>query len=171
VFKMLPEQNLPWWRHDRPWGFRFSMMDLLIFTGGLFTTAGLWQFIGEFSLVVPYLLAHFFLFCNTFRIGGERSLIWVFSFLVNAYFWLQSQNFLIHISIQTLITAALITQCVFGKNYHGFACDRINPERYRAGALSEGAFTRQVLLACRVPKPLVEILIGRRLAEFNGKSE
>jgi len=168
---MLPEQNLPWWRHDRPWGFRFSIMDLLIFTGGIVATVALWPIVGEFALIVPYLLGHFFLFCNTFRVGGERSLIWVFSFLINAYFWLQTQNMLLHLIIQTAVTAALITQCVLSKNYHGFACNRINPARYRAGALSEGAFTRKVLLACRVPKPLVEILIGRRLDEFNSQAE
>ena len=57
-------------------------------------------------------------------------------------------------------------QCVFGKNYHGFACERINAERYREGAMTEGAFTRRVLIACRLPRPMIEKLVGRRLDEF-----
>lgn len=61
----------------------------------------------------------------------------------------------------------LIVQCLLGKNYHGLACAQINPRRYRDGAMSEGAFTRKVLLTCRVPRPLVEMLVGRRLDEFN----
>jgi hypothetical protein len=167
---MLPEQNLPWWRHDRPWGFRFSSMDAFIFAGGIITTIALWYFIGPFALLVPYLLGHFFLFCNTFRVGGERSLIWVGSFLANVYLWPQTQNLLIHLAVQAIITLALIVQCVLGKNYHGFACGLVNPNRYRVGAMSEGAFTRKVLLACRVPKPWIEALVGRRLDEFTPES-
>ena len=71
-----------------------------------------------------------------------------------------------HLVVQAIITLALIVQCVVGKNYHGFACSQLNPHRYRDGATSEGAFTRRVLLACRIPKPLIEILVGRRLKEF-----
>ena len=164
---MLPEKNLPWWRHDRPWGFRFSAMDVFIFAGGALVTILLWNFIGPFALLVPYVFGHFFLFCNTFRAGGERSLIWVGSFLVNVYFWPQSQNLMIHLSIQTAITLVLIVQCLFGRSYHGIACAKINPSHYREGAVSEGAFTRKVLLTCRVPRRIVEILVGRRLDEFN----
>lgn len=167
---MLPEQNLPWWRHDRPWGFRFSSMDACIFAGGLITTAALWFVIGPFALMVPYLLGHFFLFCNTFRVGGERSLIWVGTFLANFYFWPQTQSIMIHLTVQAIITLAIIAQCVLGKNYHGFACTLINPLRYREGAMQEGAFTRNVLLACRVPRPWVETLVGRRLDEFTSES-
>lgn len=163
---MFPEQNLPWWRHDRPWGFRFSWMDGLIFLAGLAATIVLWQWIGQFALIVPYLLGHFFLFCNTFRVGGERSLIWVGTFLVNAYCCAHDQRLALHMVIQGLITAALIVQCVSGQNYYGFACVWINPNHYRNGALSEGALTRKVLLACKVPKPLIEALVGRRLEEF-----
>ncbi len=166
---MLPEQNLPWWRHDRPWGFRFSTMDAMIFTGGFLATIVLWSLVDCFALLVPYLLGHFFLFCNTFRVGGERSLIWVGTFLANVYFWPQTQNLFLHLAIQAVITLILIVQCILGRNYHGLACTQINPLRYRDGAMSEGAFTRRVLLNCRVPKPLVELLIGRRLDEFRSE--
>lgn len=163
---MFPERNLPWWRHDRPWGFRFSTMDAVIFAGGIAASVVLWRFIDFYALVIPFLLCHFFLFCNTFRLGGERDLIWTGTFLANMYCWQFSQNMVIHLIIQLLITTALIVQCVLGKNYHGFACTRINPERYRVGAMTEGAFTRRVLLACQLPKPLIEALTGRRLDEF-----
>lgn len=168
---MLPEQNLPWWRHDRPWGFRFSGTDFLIFAGGVLSTLALWPFIAEFSLIVPYLLFHFFLFCNTFRIGGVRSLVWVFSFLLNAYCWVATQNLALHLIIQMVITLALILQCLLDKQYHGFLCGRVNPLGFRTGALTEGTFTRTVLLACRVPKTWIEFLTGRRLEEFHPPSK
>lgn len=168
---MLPELNLPWWRHDRPWGFRFSVMDVIIFAGGAVTTLGLWQVVGQFALMVPYLLGHFFLFCNTFRVGGERDLIWIGTFLINAYAWIQTDNLPLHLAIQAVVTLALIVQCVLGKNYHGIACAQINPKRYRDGAMLEGSLTRHVLVACCVPRPLIEALIGRRLNEFRREDE
>ena len=128
-----------------------------------------WSVAGPFALFIPYLLGHFFLFCNTFRVGGERSLIWVGTFLANAYFWPQTQTFWIHVTvtIQSLIAIGLIVHCVLGRNYQGLCCEQVNPQGFRSGALLEGAFTRRVLLGCRVPKPLIETLIGRRLDEFN----
>ena len=164
---MIPETNLPWWRHDRPWGFRFSAMDAAIFLGGVVGTFALWFAIGPFALFLPLLLGHFFLFCNVFRIGGERSLIWVAAFLINVHGWSSTQNTWLHVAIQSVITAALIIQCVWSRNYHGFACERINHRHYREGAMAEGAFTRRVLLACRLPRPLIEKLVGRRLDEFD----
>ena len=164
---MFPETNLPWWRHDRPWGFRFSLLDVLIVTIGVVGTIAAWQFVGPFALFIPFLFFHFFLFCNTFRIGGERSLIWAFAFLANVYFWALTQSLVIHLVVQLLITTALVVQCMTSKNYHGLACERINPNGFRDGARTEGAMTRRVLLACRIPKPIIEIMTGRRLEEFD----
>lgn len=45
-------------------------MDAVIFAGGVLTTIVLWYDVDQFALLVPYLLGHFFLFCNTFRVGG-----------------------------------------------------------------------------------------------------
>ncbi len=70
---MLPEQNLPWRRHDRPWGFRFSAMDAAIQIAGGMSALASWLFVGPFALVVPLLLGPFLLFCNVFRVGAERS--------------------------------------------------------------------------------------------------
>jgi len=163
---MFPEQNLPWWRHDRPWGFRFSSTDAAIFAGGAVATIALWNPGDPFALMVPYLLGHFFLFCNLFRLGGERDLIWIGAFLANAWSWTYTLTLVPHLVLQAAVTLGLILQCVIGRNYHGIGCTWINPANYRAGALSEGAFTRRVLLAWRVPKPLIEFLTGRRLNEF-----
>lgn len=166
---MLPEKNLPWWKHDRPWGFRFSIQDAVIFVSGVMATALSWQQVGQFALFIPFLLCHFFLFCNTFRVGGERTLIWASVFIINVFLWAQTQSHLIHVATQVTVTSLLIANCVFGRNYHGFACEWINSQNYRNGALAEGAFTRRVLIACRVPRPLIELLVGRRLSEFDSE--
>lgn len=164
---MLAAENLPWWRHNRPWGFRFSLMDAIIVVGGALLTFAAWPIFGVFSLCIPFLVFHFFLFCNTFRIGGERSLIWVASFLLNAFLWTYTQSTTLHVASQLLVTLLLIVNCVLGRNYHGLWCEWINPSGYRKGALTEGAFTRRVLIGCKVPRPLIELLIGRKLTEFD----
>lgn len=164
---MLPEKNLPWWRHDRPWGFRFSAMDLAIMLTGVVATCACWTIVGPYALLIPFVLLHFFLFCNVFRVGGERSLIWVGTFLLNVFFSLPPRPLTIPIAIQLMITIALVAHCVCGKNYHGFACSVINPEGYRRGAMTEGAFTRRVLLKCGLPRPVIEKLTGRKLNEFD----
>lgn len=163
---MLPEQNLPWWRHDRPWGFRFSPMDAAIVAGGGVLTWLAWPWYGLFSLCVPFLVLHFFLFCNTFQIGGERSLIWIAALLVNVSLWTQTQATVFHLIAQAVVTIALIGNCLWSMNYHGLWCETINPDGYLDGAFTEGAFTRRMLIRCQVPQSWIELLTGRRLREF-----
>lgn len=163
---MFPESNLPWWHSDRPWGFRFSTMDVAILVGGLFATILLWFSIDEFALIVPYLLANFFLFCNLFRVGGERSLFWAISFLINAACWPLTQNTWIHLGIQQFITGVLVVHCLLSKDYHGIGCARWNPDHFHDGAMTEGALTRRILNRFRCPKRFIEVLVGRRLDEF-----
>lgn len=141
-------------------------MDGIILGCGILLTAFTFPLLGWFVLLVPYLLVHFFLFCNTFRLGGERSLIWIALLFANIYIWAASLDFWIPFSLQLLVTLGLILHCVLGKHYHGLACAQINPNGFRAGAMKEGEFTRRILLACRVPRPIIERLIGRRLDEF-----
>jgi len=164
---VIAEDNLPWWRHDRPWGFRFSWTDAAIFAFGIVATGIGWYHFDYLALFVPYLLAHFFLICNTFRIGGERSLIWVASFLACICIWTITLNLWLSLSLQEAVTLGLIWNCVASRNYHGIACERMNPNHFREGARSEGALTRRVLQACRLPTPVIEVLIGRKLNEFD----
>lgn len=159
---MLPEANLPWWRSDRPWGFRFSWIDALAFVvAGALTYAG-WEYVGAYALVVPFLLAHFFLFCNTFRIGGKRELTWAGLFVVNALIWSWTNALLIHIVAQLALTLQLLIQSVRSPYYNGIGCTRINPDGYRNGAKAEGTFTWRVLQRCGLPPRLIEFLAGRK---------
>lgn len=118
--------------------------------------------------LIPFVLGHFLLFCNTFRVGGERTLIWIGVFLVNVtgfavfnnihWFWI--------LSAQSAFTGVLIVQCVLSRNYHGIACEQINSEGYRKGAKAEGALTRGVLKRIGVPNSVIQILIGRKTKDF-----
>jgi hypothetical protein len=159
--------DLPWWRHDRPWGFRFSPFDAVVLAAGAVVTVAGFVYFSPLGILVPFLLGHFLLFCNTFRIGGERSLLWIAGFFVNVGLWTWSGEFpwTYIVLTQLPITALLIGSTLLGRNYHGIACRRINPHGYRTGAKSEGAFTRRVLRGLGVPPRAIEVLTGREPAE------
>jgi len=159
-----PIANLPWWRHDRPWGFRFSAFDAaVILLGAAVTSFGL-LYQPELAVLTPFVLGHFLLFCNTFRVGGERSLLWIALLFANTLAWAYFGNFSWSgvLLIQCVFTLLLIANCLVGKNYHGIACDRINPGGFRAGATTEGTFTRAVLKRLRLSDRAVDILMTRK---------
>ncbi len=161
-----PESNHPWWRPDRPWGFRFSAFDALIVVGGAAVTIAGAIYFPLLAILAPFTLGHFLLFCNTFRVGGERSLLWIAALFANVVCWgwarPEDLPWAAIVLTQLPVTALLIGQTVLGRNYHGIACERINPVGYRTGALSEGAFTRGVLRRLGVPARAIEALTGRK---------
>src|SRR5262249_16609096 len=143
-------------------GFRFSAFDAFVLIVGLVATAIGVVYLPILAILVPFTLGHFLLFCNTFRVGGERSLLWIGALLVNVclWAWLQPADlpWAFIVLTQLPITAGLVVHTLLGRNYHGIACEWINPHRYKTGALSEGAFTIRVLQRLGVPTGTIEIL-------------
>jgi hypothetical protein len=160
------ENNLPWWRADRPWGFRFSIFDAVVTAVGVAGTVIGVVYYPPLAILIPFILGHFLLFCNTFRVGGERSLIWIGALLVNVCWWGWAHPtdlpWASVVLTQFPVTTILIGQTVLGRNYHGIACEWINPQRYRTGALSEGAFTTNMLRRFGAPARAIEVLTGRK---------
>ena len=143
------------------------MFDAVVVAAGFVATVAGLVYFPTLAVLTPFTLGHFLLFCNTFRIGGERSLIWIGALVVNVGWWALARPselpWTAIVLTQLPVTAILIIQTVLGRNYHGVACEWINPERYRSGALSEGAFTSRVLRWCRVPPRAIEVLTGRKV--------
>lgn len=164
-----PEINLPWWRHDRPWGFRFSLLDGVVMAAGVALIASVRVAFPDVGIVTALTLGHFLLFCNTFRIGGERSTIWVVVLIANSGAWVYADQFTWArlIASQLVLTCVLIVNCLWSRNYNGLACEHVNPHGYRDGALQEGAFTRRVLRRMGVPCKAIELLTGRKLPELS----
>jgi hypothetical protein len=163
IAMMQVQDNLPWWRHDQPWGFRFSAFDACVILAGILAGAFAWRYFGSIAVLVPLTLGHFLLFCNLFRVGGERSLIWIAALFINvlARIYFGEFSWLSIILTQLPVTALLIIHTVLGRNYHGVGCEWINPDRFREGAHVEGQFTRQVLRRARVPENVIRILTGK----------
>jgi hypothetical protein len=76
-----------------------------------------------------YVVGHFFLFCNVFRVRRRPELVWAGIFIIvystsavfapNAWF--------VPLAIQAALTVAIIANEVRLPCYHGVVADRINP--------------------------------------------
>ncbi|MFZ2957158.1 MAG: hypothetical protein WA705_09730 [Candidatus Ozemobacteraceae bacterium] len=109
--------------YDPP-GFRIWWTDVLILAIAAILTSGLWRFFGEWALLVPMVVGHFFLFCNVFRVGTRRELAWTAAFILNFLILVVverlSPGWLL--VIQTPFTLAVIGLAVKDPGYHGLGC-------------------------------------------------
>ncbi|RZA27389.1 MAG: hypothetical protein EOP10_00390 [Proteobacteria bacterium] len=98
---------------------------------GIFTisTIVFWKASPLLSFCSFMAAAHFFLFCNVFRIRRLPELIWSAVFLTTVY--LQSRG---HLSLMTMVTVCelvaliLIAVSIRQKDYHGILWKKFNPE-------------------------------------------
>lgn len=118
-----------WWDPDRPAGFRLSFRDAAVIAAAILLWFVLWWFIPMVAGIVPVLLANFFLFCNVFRIGTRRELLWTCVFVANVLVWatLDPLSWWAIALTQTPVTLIVILWAAFGPRYHGIGWQRINP--------------------------------------------
>lgn len=110
---------MKWSRHPTH-GFRFSSTDALaIAVCGLATVWGHGE-IGNTAWIFPFVLGHFFLFCNVFRVPRKPELIWAGCFITIATVCLVADVSLLHAIWMVLpITAAVLIYAVRLPTYHG----------------------------------------------------
>lgn len=124
--------------HGRTWGFRFSTADAVAIAICVVATAALWAPTEGMAFLFPFVLGHFFLFCNVFRIARKPELIWAVVFLMNfGGWWLSGRlSWPGVMAIQLPLTAFLIGWEMRQPWYHGILADRIN-RRHLADYLGE----------------------------------
>lgn len=110
-------------------GFRLSVLDIAFILLGV---AGACFFINSspnFSVIILFVLVHFFLFCNIVRMSRASELIWavVFVLLCLASLKLQWVPFYLVFLLSILVTSMLVASEVQKKSYHGVAWRRLNP--------------------------------------------
>lgn len=115
----------------RTWGFRFSATDAAAIAICAVATALLWRPSEGMAFLFPFVLGHFFLFCNVFRVRRKPELIWAAVFLANFGGWWLSGRFSWPgvMAIQLPLTALLIILEMRQPWYHGIFARRINRDR------------------------------------------
>ena len=113
----------------RSCGFRFSRFDLIILIAAAFISwRGLqWPIFGSFFIFV---IAHFFLFCNVFRIRPLYEYIWgiafILNFVLNVSLGAAATNYIAVLLIQVPITIIVLIAEMRSPRYHGIFCGVIN---------------------------------------------
>lgn len=112
--------------NNPPVGFRIMKQDPVAVAACLAFVAWAWPALGEWSLIAPFVLGHFFLFCNVFRLARGTELIWAAAFVVNAVVWLELSPSLLGIVLTQLpVTIAVIGYTLRSPHYRGILADRL----------------------------------------------
>lgn len=110
-------------------GFRISKIDVAVLVFGAISTAVLWPMIWWVGFIIAFTVAHFFLFCNVFRISRPLELTWAAIFVVltlgTVSFGVPSWGVTIGASL--VMTATMIAIEMRKPSYHGILWQRVNP--------------------------------------------
>ena len=101
-----------------PVGFRFSWTDAVFLA---VSAVGTWLLRATpFVVLVPFVVVHFFLFCNVFRVRRKWELTWAACFLVNFAAWALTRfSWTGVFAVQVPITLAVIAITVRSPGYRG----------------------------------------------------
>jgi hypothetical protein len=110
-------------------GFRLSAFDALLLVAGGLAAWWFWPRTWWLGLVIAWVVGHFFLFCNVFRISRGLELIWAAAFVVltrltvaNGYLsWTTTM------ALSTIVAVVVIAIELKKPSYHGVAWSRLNP--------------------------------------------
>ena len=110
-------------------GFRFSFFDALILLAGGFGSCLAWSKEGWVSLVIAFVVLHFFLFCNVFRIARAPELVWAAIFIALAWCTVAtgSPPWLVTVCLSLVMTVVLVVIEMRKPSYHGVGWSRVNP--------------------------------------------
>ncbi len=110
-------------------GFRISIRDTAVLGVGILSVVLLRVQMPVGAFVIGFVILHFFLFCNVFRIPRRPELIWAGTFVL-----LSCSTISVHVPgwIFTVVASLalsifLICHSMAGPDYHGVGWQRINP--------------------------------------------
>ena len=112
----------------RPPGFRFWWTDAVAIVACLVVTWLAWQPLGQWVLIFPITLGHFFLFCNVFRLRRSYEVVWTVIYLLNVIGWWIGGgiNWPGVLALQTPVTVAVIVLEMKSTRYHGVFWKKVN---------------------------------------------
>lgn len=110
-------------------GFQLSVLDVVVLVLAVIGTYVLGRYSWWAGLIILFVVGHFFLFCNVFRIARKSELIWAGTFEVltaSTIFW-NIPGWIITITSSLLLTTLLVVLEMRKPGYHGIFWQRINP--------------------------------------------
>jgi len=110
-------------------GFRLSSLDLVVMLLGAVAAAGLLFVATWAAVVVAFVIGHFFLFCNVFRISRGLELAWGANFTGLAAVTVLTgiPGWLITIALSFGATIVVVMVQMRKPSYHGVYWQRVNP--------------------------------------------
>jgi hypothetical protein len=110
-------------------GFRLSMFDAVILVVGLGAAMGLALVVWWWGFLVAFVLGHFFLFCNAFRLSRPLELIWAGAFMALAAPSIIAgmPGWPITSALSLVVTLVVAIVEMRKPSYHGVGWQRINP--------------------------------------------
>jgi hypothetical protein len=108
------------WSHYPAHGFRFSATDALTIVVCIVATIWGRNQIGSAAWIFPFVLGHFFLFCNVFRVPRKPELFWAGGFILIATLCLAADVSLLHAMWLVLpVTIGVLANSTRLPGYHG----------------------------------------------------
>ncbi|WP_372364700.1 hypothetical protein [Candidatus Uabimicrobium sp. HlEnr_7] len=102
-------------------GFRLSIIDIVFLTFAAILTYVAYPFMDVFTWIIPFVVVHFFLFCNVFRVHRNSEILWAIVFCANVivHFHIFTFQWLTVLMIQIPITIIIILRQIFFLHYRG----------------------------------------------------
>ncbi|HEY2415450.1 MAG TPA: hypothetical protein VGI40_24620 [Pirellulaceae bacterium] len=106
-----------------------SVTDGLVIVAGIVGAVGLWFTAWWLGFTVAFVVGHFFVFCNVFRVARPLELAWSGVFVVLTYgtVMFDRPNWVVTIGCSLLATVVIIGLEMRKPSYHGVLWRRINP--------------------------------------------
>lgn len=110
-------------------GFRISTLDVLILAVGAIASAVMWTQVWWAGFVIAYVVGHFFLFCNVFRVARPLELTWggIFVLLAASTIAFDRPTWPVTIISSLAVTVIVIGLEMRKPSYHGALWSILNP--------------------------------------------
>lgn len=110
-------------------GFRFSILDGFILAAALCTGIFVAFYDYKYSVLIGFVVLHFFLFCNIVRMSRVPEIIWAISFLalLFCHIKLSLLSFNLALAASLFFTVILVALELHKPSYHGIFWQVLNP--------------------------------------------
>jgi hypothetical protein len=110
-------------------GFRLSVVDVIVLVAGSVGVCLLWPTERDLAFIIAFVVGHFFLFCNVFRVARPLELVWAawLIFLTAGTLTAGTPSWPISIVATLAATVLVIALQMRQPSYHGIGWQWINP--------------------------------------------